>query len=102
MCHKENLYFDVIKKVKLSLQKFVIFNMITDSFLVEKQGTCKEVRLQKLIKFRLSRWYSFWHFFSCLEMTNHLRRVSPPHFLQNVFIKTSEACFKKPFNFLNC
>ena len=55
MCNKENLYFDVIKKVKLSLQKFVIFNMITDSFLVEKQGTCKEVRLQKLIKFRLSR-----------------------------------------------
>ena len=102
MCHKENLYFDVIKKVKLSLQKFVIFNMITDSFLVEKQGTCKEVRLQKLIKFRLSRWYSFWHFFSCLEMTNHLRRVSPPFFLQNVFIKTSEVCFKKPFNFSNC
>ena len=37
---KINLYFfDVMKKAIFFLQKFVIFNMITDSFLGEKWGT---------------------------------------------------------------
>ena len=44
MCHKENLYFDVIKKVKFFLQKFVIFNMITDTFLIEKRRTLERAR----------------------------------------------------------
>ena len=42
---------------EFALQKFVIFYMITDSFFSKEMGnmkTCKEVRLQKLFKFRLS------------------------------------------------
>ena len=35
-------------------------------------------------------------------MNNHLGRVSPSHFLQNVLIKDSDVCFKKLLNFLAC
>ena len=56
--------------------------------------SCKEVRLQKPIKFRLSRKYSLWHFCSCLKMKNHLGRVSPYYFLQNVLIETLNVCFE--------
>ena len=42
---KINLYFfDVMKKAIFFLQKFVIFNMITDSFLGEKWGTLERTR----------------------------------------------------------
>ena len=42
---------------KFFLQKFVIFNMTTDSFFNREMGntrTGKEIRLEKLIKFGLS------------------------------------------------
>ena len=61
--------------------------MITDSFLAEKRGTlerAREARLQELIKFRLSSLA----FFKLLKKKNHLGRVSPSHFLQNVLIET--------------
>ena len=35
-------------------------------------------------------------------MNNHLGRVSPSHFLQNVLIKDSDVCFKKLLHFLAC
>ena len=56
MSYKENKYLLLMswEMAKLFLQMFVIFNMITESFLVEKWGRCKEVRLQKLITLRLS------------------------------------------------
>ena len=34
-----------------------------------------------------------------LKMNNHLGRVSPSHFLQNVLIETPNVCFKKTFKF---
>ena len=55
---------------------------------------CKEARLKKLIKFRLSGCYSFWHFSSCLKIKNHLEGVSPSHFLQDFLIETSNGCFR--------
>ena len=56
--------------------------------------TCKEARLKKLIKFRLSGCYSFWHFSSCLKIKNHLGGVSLSHFLQDFVIETSNGCFR--------
>ena len=53
-----------------------------------------EVRLQKPIKFILKGKSLFWNFSSCLKMKNHLGRVSPSHFLQNVLIETLNVCFK--------
>ena len=42
---KINLYFyEVIKMAKCFLQKFVIFIMIPDSFLIEKCGTLEVTR----------------------------------------------------------
>ena len=97
---KINLYFfDARKNDQIVLQKFVIFNMITESFLVGKWGTCKQVHLQKRIKFTLTLTYLFWHFSSCLKMKNCFGRISPSHFLQSIFIETSNICFKT-FKFL--
>ena len=48
MCYKENkslFFLTPSKMTKLFIQKFVIFNIIIESFLVEKCGTYKEVRL---------------------------------------------------------
>ena len=40
-----NLYFcDVIEMAKFFLQLFIIFNIITDSFLIEKWGTLEHAR----------------------------------------------------------
>ena len=68
---------------------------------IRKIRTCKKIRMQKLIKFRLSGEYSFWdfssflwHFSSFLKMKNHMKKVSPFHSLQNVLIETSNVCFK--------
>ena len=45
MRHKENLYFLTLQKMpKFFLQKFVIFNMITDTFLIEKRRTLERAR----------------------------------------------------------
>ena len=52
-------------------------------------GSCKKVRLQKLIKCRLSGdSICFSTFYNCLKKKNHLERVSPSHFLQNVLTET--------------
>ena len=92
---KINLYsLTSWKMTKLFLQTFVIFNMITEYFLKEKWGTCKEVLLQKLIKSRLPRQYSFWHFSSCLKMKNYLENVFLPIFFKNILTETSYVCFK--------
>ena len=73
--------------------------MITDSLLVEKWETLevglKKVGLQKLIKFRLSGYCSFWHFSNSLKLKNHLRRVSTFHFLIHF-----KYLFKKVLKFL--
>ena len=55
-------FFDVMKKAKFSLQKFVPFNMITDSFLIEKWGTLEctfsKIFWQKLQMFVLKTFKS--------------------------------------------
>ena len=88
-----NLYFLTSWKMAF-FQMFVIFNMIRDSFLMGNIRTWKKVRLQKLIKFILSGKYSFWYFSSCLQMKDHLGRVFPSHFLQNVLTETSNIFLK--------
>ena len=56
--------------------------------------TCKEARLKSLLNLDCQvSMYSFWHISSCLKMKNHLRGVSPSHFLQDVLIETSNVCF---------
>ena len=99
---KINLYFfDVIKHGQIFPSKACHSQYGHRLFFGREMGnnrTCKEVRLQKLVKFRLSRQYSFWHFSSCLKM-NH------SHFLQSVLIETSNVllnflCFTLPF--LDC
>ena len=51
MCYEENksLFLRLWKMAKFFIQKFVIFNMTTAFFLVEKWGTCKEIHMQKLL-----------------------------------------------------
>ena len=49
MCYRENKYIfffflTSLKMTKFFFQTFVIFNMITDSFLVEKWGTLERAR----------------------------------------------------------
>ena len=60
--------------------------------------SCKLIRLQKLIKFRLSGQYLFWHFSSCLKMKNLLGRVSPSIFCK-IFQYTAQKMtfFSKDF-----
>ena len=56
-----NLYFLTLwKMAKFFLQKFVVLNMITVSKEMGNIRKCKEIHLQKLIKFRLSGKYSLW------------------------------------------
>ena len=85
-----NLYFsDVIEMAKFFLQLFIIFNMITDSFLVEKWGNQNMLGGASTETCQLSGKHLFWHFSSCLKIKNHLERVSPSHFLQSVLIEIS-------------
>ena len=91
--YKENksLIFDVMKNGHIFPSKvwhFQYDHRFLSSSKMRNIRTCKEARLQELIKFRLSGQYLFWHFSRCLKMKNHLGRVSPSHFLQNVLIET--------------
>ena len=61
--------------------------------------TCKNVHLEKAVKFRLSGYYSFWNFSNSWRMENHLRRVSSSHFLESILIETSNVLF---LNLLLC
>ena len=65
---------------------------------MENMRTCRKVRLQKLNKFRLSGWYSFWDFLTCLKKKNHLgrRNFSSP-FLQNIKFCSYEVLFQLHF-----
>ena len=91
---KISIFLKSWKIANFFLQKFVILNMIT----IEKWRTCKKVRLQKLNKFRLSGWYSFWDFLTCLKIKNHLgRRNSPSPFLQNIKFCSHEVSFRLHF-----
>ena len=71
MCYKENKYlvFDIMKNGHIFPLKFSHFQS-DHRFLFSREmkniRTCKEVRLQKVVKFVLSGYYSFWHFSSCL------------------------------------
>ena len=89
---KINLYFfDVMKNGQIFLSKFCHFqydNRFLFSREMENIRSCKEVRLQKSITFRLPGWYSFWYFSSCLKIKNHLGKNCPSHFLQNVLTET--------------
>ena len=81
---KINLYFLASWKIAtFSLQKFVIYNLITDSFLIEKCG--KNIREYNEVR---------------LKMKNRLGRVFPSHFLQNIFIETSNVSYLVLFHFL--
>ena len=71
MCYEENksLFFDVMKNSHFFPSKVCHFHY-NHRFLFSREigniRTYKEVRLQKLIEFRLSGQYSFWHFSSSL------------------------------------
>ena len=58
MCYRENkslFFLASLKMTKFFFRTFVIFNTITDSFLVEKWGTLEHARnTKKFIKIRLS------------------------------------------------
>ena len=86
----KSLFFNVMKNSQIFLQKFDIFNMITDSFLVEKWGTLEPARkhvCKNLLNLDCQGSIRFGIFPSCLKMKNHLGRVSFFHFLQNVLIE---------------
>ena len=75
-------------------QKFGIFNMITDSFLVEEWATLERAR-RYVCKNLLNLDCQYSIRFDIFKLLiNHLGRVSPSHFLQNVLIETSNVCFK--------
>ena len=83
--------------VKFSLQRFVIFNTITDSFLVEKWGTLERARryvCKNLLNLDCLDSIRFDIFQLLITEENHLGRVSTSHFLQNVLIITPNVCFK--------
>ena len=69
MCYKKNksVFWRHERWWKFFLQKFVIFNVIPDCAEMGSITTCKEVRLQKPMKFILSELYFFWHFFKLLR-----------------------------------
>ena len=63
-------FFDVVKNGQIFPSKVCHFQYDSRSLFsteIGNIGSCEEVRLQKLIKFRLSGWYSFWHFFKLLK-----------------------------------
>ena len=79
-----NLYFFGRHENRQIFPSKVCYFQYVNRFLSTREmgniRSCKEVRLQKLIKFRLWGYYSFWNFSSCLKLKNHLGRVSPSHF----------------------
>ena len=103
MCYKKNkslllllslllfCFFDVMKYdhiISSKLWHFLYNNRFLFSREMENIRSCKEIKLQKLMKLRLSEHYLFWHFSSCLKMNNHLGRASSSYFLQNVLMET--------------
>ena len=90
-------FFDVVKNGQIFLSKVCHFQYDYRWHFSREKGnirTCKEARLKKLIKFRLSGLHSFWQFSSSLKIENNLGEVSPSHFLQDVLIETSNFCFR--------
>ena len=90
-------FFDVMKNGQIFPSKVCHFQYDHRWHFSRKKGNirmCKEARLKKLIKFRLSGLYSFWQFSSCLKIENNLGEVSPSNFLQDVLIETSNFCFR--------
>ena len=84
-----NLFFLTSwKMATFLLEMFVIFNMITDLFLVEKWGILE--RAKRNVCFRIVFVLASFS----LENEEHLGRVPTSHFLQNVLIETSNICFK--------
>ena len=92
---KKNLYFLKLSKMaKFFLQMFVIFNMITDSFLVEKCVTLERTRTY-VCKNLLNLDYQNSICFGIIELliNEELLRKSFI-FQQNVMIETLKVCFK--------
>ena len=87
--------FFVIKNDQILSSKVCYFQYY-QGFLFSREmgniGSCKEVRLQKAINFKLSGQYSFQHCSKFLKMKNYLGRVSLSHF----FAK----CFDRNFKYL--
>ena len=102
MCCNENLYFfEVMRNSQIFPPKVCHFkydHRFVFSREMENIRTCRKVRLQKLNKFRLSGWYSFWDFLTCLKTKNHLgrRNFSSP-FLQNIKFCSYEVLFQLHF-----
>ena len=89
-----NLYFLTSwKMTKFFPQKFVIFNMITDYFLAEKQGRLECERryvCQILLNLDIRESIRLGTF----QVAYKWRiRVSLSHFLPNIFIETSDDSF---------
>ena len=76
---------------KFSLQKFVIFSMITDFFLVKKWGT---LQVARRLKTYVVKKVFLLVFLKLLKNKIHLGRVFPSPFIQNISIETSNVCFK--------
>ena len=86
---KISLYFFGVIKHDQSFHSKACYFQYDHRFFFDREignnRTCRKVHLQKLVKFRLSGQYSFWHFLSCLKMKNH------SHFLQSILIETSNV-----------
>ena len=91
MCYKENkfLFFGAIENGLL--QKFVIFNMITDCFLVEKWRTLEHAG-KHVCKNLIARLVVVLAFVKLLKNEESFVK-SFSHCLQNVLIKTVNAYF---------
>ena len=86
----------VIRKMaKFSLQKFVIFSMITDFFLVKKWGT---LQVARRLKTYVVKKVFLLAFLKLLKNKIHLGRVFPSPFMQN--ISKRQMFVLKTFKFL--
>ena len=86
----------VIRKMaKFFLQKFVIFSMITDCFLVKKWGT---LQVARRLKTYVVKKVFLLVFLKLLKNKIHLGRVFPSPFMQN--ISKRQMFVLKTFKFL--
>ena len=95
MCYNENnsIFWRHEKWQKFILQKFVIFNVITDCFLTRKWGTLEHARRD--IWILDCRILLLLAFFKLLENKASIRKSFSFPFLQIVLIKTSKVYLKK-------
>ena len=99
MCYKENnsIFWRHEKWQKFILQKFVIFNVIPDCFLIRKWGTLEHARrdVWKNLRILDCRILLLLAFFKLLENHASIGKSFSFPFLQILLIKTSKLYLKK-------